>query len=207
MSTLEMLDSIREQFRTSLAELGFAARDPPPASAVPDYKANMHDMNLLHCVLCSGLSPQVVRLVRLKTGVSLIGKGGQTLHLHPSSVNARRLREVGEGHAGAYALYHKKVMTSKVYVHDVTFVSPWSLMLFGSDVSLEREHMTSKTLSVVVDGWLAFKMKEESGVLLKFLKRELDNILLLKVQKPETDIVARSRPVVNTIRRVLASET
>lgn len=26
-----------------------------------------------------------------------------------------------------------QVMTSKVYLHDVTFVSPFSLMLFGSD--------------------------------------------------------------------------
>lgn len=111
MSTLEYLDSVREQFRSSLAELGFAAKDPPPVDAVPDYSRNEHDLNLLRCVLCSGLSPQVVRVVKGKSGVSLVGKTGQVLHLHPSSVNARRLRDVAsaENMAGAYALYHKKV--------------------------------------------------------------------------------------------------
>lgn len=66
--------------------------------------------------------------------------------------------------------------------------------------------MTSKCVEVVVDGWIAFKLKEEQGVLLKCLKRELDNILLLKVEKPDIDMVERSRPIVRTIRRVLRSE-
>jgi hypothetical protein len=59
MSTLEMLESIRGQFRQSLAELGFAPDRPPDPDKPPDYRANEHDISLVKCVLCSGLSPQV----------------------------------------------------------------------------------------------------------------------------------------------------
>jgi len=94
---------------------------------------------------------------------------------------------------------------SQVYIHDITFVSPFSLLLFGGNLFIDREHSSSKRAVVILDEWLAFKMHEESSVLLKYLKREMDKTLLLKIEDPTTDIVARTRPVVEAIKHVLVS--
>lgn len=45
-----------------------------------------------------------------------------------------------------------------------------------------------------------------SSVLLKYLKREMDKTLLLKIEDPTVDLVARTRPVVEALRHVLKSE-
>jgi hypothetical protein len=47
---------------------------------------------------------------------------------------------------------------------------------------------------------------QESSLLIKALKREMDRMLLLKISEPSTDVVARFQPVVATVRKLLRAE-
>jgi hypothetical protein len=53
-----------------------------------------------------------------------------------------------------------QVKTSRVYIHDVTFITPLSLMLFGANVRVSRMEGSRKRCSINVDGWISFKMQE-----------------------------------------------
>ena len=141
-------------------------------------------------------------------GAHFITRDHAEVQIHPSSVNAKRIREAGSSGKGILALYHRKVKTSKVYLHDITFCSPLSLLLFGADVRLSREHggSNSKVTMVTVDGWISFKMREDSSVLLKVLKRKIDDYLLKKIAEPEADHIRSLKPVVDTIRKLLHAE-
>ena len=210
LSALENLESVRRQVLNDLVACGFAP--PPstgPAEAI-DYTANQYDVALLKCILVAGLAPQIAKLVRPTKGqgAHFVVRDGSKVFIHPSSVNAKRVREAAAVGREALALYHRKVETTRVYLHDTTFVSSLSLLLFGTHVRIAREHggVASKSTTVVVDGWVGFKMREESSVLLKVLKKKVDEVLLLKIARPHEDHVRRLQPVVKTIRKLLHAE-
>ncbi len=217
LSALESLDAVRKQIRNDLVACGFAeplppgaAQAPPPAPDQIDYRANEYDVPLLKCILVAGLAPQIAKLVRPARGqgAHFVVRDGTKVFIHPGSVNAKRVREAGPAGREALALYHRKVETTRVYLHDTTFVSSLALLLFGTHVRITREHggVASRATTVVVDGWAGFKMREESSVLLKALKKTIDDVLLLKIARPHEDHVRKLRPVVKTIRALLHVE-
>jgi HrpA-like RNA helicase len=218
LSALQSLEAVRNQIRNDLVACGFAAPlpprqagAPPPAPEEIDYRANEYDVALLKCILVAGLAPQIAKLVRPVKGgkgAHFVVRDGAEAYIHPSSVNAKRVREAAPKGRTALALFHRKVETTRVYLHDTTFVSSLALLLFGTHVRVTREHggVASKATMVVVDGWIGFKMREESSVLLKVLKKKIDEVLLLKIARPHEDHVRRLQPVVSTIRKLLHSE-
>lgn len=214
MSALESLEAVRNQIRNDLVACGFAeplVRQPEDKTPEEiDYRANEHDVALLKCILVAGLAPQIAKLVRPARGqgAHFVVRDGTQAFIHPGSVNAKRVREAGPGGREALALYHRKVETTRVYLHDTTFVSSLALLLFGTHVRITREHggVASKSTMVVVDAWIGFKMREESSVLLKVLKAKVDEVLLLMISRPHEDHVRRLQPVVSTIRKLLHAE-
>jgi len=240
MSALENMEAVRNQLMDNLVKCGFAVPTPTtsssssyssssfnkrsgPASAaaaaaaaaVPaaaiNYNANEYDERLLKCVLLSGLTPQIAKLVRPTRGkgAHFVTKDPTVnVAIHPSSVNAKRIQQAGPEGREALAIYHCKMQTSRTYLHDVSFVSPLSLLLFGSNVRVSREHggVASKVVNIVVDDWLAFKSKEETSVLLTVFKKQLDACLLLKITRPDSDLVFRFHPLVKTLRQLLMIE-
>ena len=58
IATLEMIAELRKQFRQQLVEIGFASRFRPEDEQRPV------DVNLVKCVLCSGLYPNIGKLLR-----------------------------------------------------------------------------------------------------------------------------------------------
>jgi len=200
---------------SSSAAATAAAAAAAAAAAVPaaiiNYNANEYDERLLKCVLLSGLTPQIAKLVRPTRGkgAHFVTKDPTvTVAIHPSSVNAKRIQQAGPEGREALAIYHCKMQTSRTYLHDVSFVSPLSLLLFGSNVRVSREHggVASKVVNIVVDDWLAFKSKEETSVLLTVFKKQLDACLLLKITRPDSDLVFRFYPLVKTLRQLLMIE-
>lgn len=217
MSALESLEAVRNQIRNDLVACGFAEPLSPEQQQQQqrspkeiDYRANEYDVPLLKCILVAGLAPQIAKFVRPARGqgAHFVVRDGTKVFIHPGSVNAKRVREAGPGGREALALYHRKVETTRVYLHDTTFVSSLALLLFGTHVRIRREHggVASKSTMVVMDAWIGFKMREESSVLLKVLKSKVDEVLLLKISRPYEDHVRRLRPVVSTIRKLLHAE-
>ena len=67
-------------------------------------------------ILVAGLAPQVAKLVRpvRGKGAHFVTSDGTKTYIHPSSVNAKRVRECGPGGREALALFHRKVETTRV---------------------------------------------------------------------------------------------
>jgi hypothetical protein len=58
-------------------------------------------------------------------------------------VNFKRLQSVPPVGPDAYLLYHKCVQSTQIYAYDSTFVSPFTLLLFGGEMKIDREHSLS----------------------------------------------------------------
>ncbi|CAN0170159.1 unnamed protein product, partial [Hapterophycus canaliculatus] len=69
--------------------------------------------------------------------VSLQGRKG-TMFLHPMTVNFDK-KELDS----RYGVYHEVVKTSKVYVRDMTTVTPLMLALFGGSLQVHHERQVS----------------------------------------------------------------
>jgi hypothetical protein len=89
-------------------------------------------------------------------------------------------------------VFYEKVKTSQVYIRDCSMIYPCkrahasvrincvssvdALLLFGGEVRVLRERGV-----ISVDEWIKFRAPPEIGVLVRELRRELDELLLRKV--------------------------
>ncbi|XP_033752111.1 ATP-dependent RNA helicase DHX29-like isoform X2 [Pecten maximus] len=107
-----------------------------------------------------------------------VGETGQgPAGVHPSSVN-RTLA------ANGWIAFQEKVTTSKVYLREVTLVSPFSLLLFGGDI-----HVQHTDQLVTVDDRISFTTFAKTGVMFRELRNLLDKLLEKKLAKPSLDLL------------------
>lgn len=89
---------------------------------------------------------------------------GSEVFIHPMSLNHKNLpsiledEEKGIKTKDAYIVYHTKVSSSKLFLHDCTSIPVLALLLFGGDLNFSR---TSKNI-IVVGGWIELKI---SGII------------------------------------------
>ena len=70
--------------------------------------------------------------------------------------------------------------TSKLFVHDVTVIPPYSLLLFGGDISIQHLEGT-----IEVDDWFKFTAPARVGVLVQQLRKYMDSLLEKKFANPD----------------------
>jgi len=174
------------------------------------------DVNLIRCCLFAALYPQVGKLVRpQKTGegATFELRDKTKVAVHPGSINFTRLMNLAPSGKDAFLLYHKKVQSTKIYDYDSTFVSPFTILLFGGDIKIQWEHGAlegDQSIAVTMDNWLSFRMTASSAVLVKYIRHELNQLLLEKfsdpVQAMEEKRKAKAQAVVQSIKRLLTSD-
>ncbi|KAG8445272.1 hypothetical protein GDO86_010160, partial [Hymenochirus boettgeri] len=69
-----------------------------------------------------------------------------------------------------------------IYLYDCTEVSPYSLLFFGGDISIQKDKDQD---TIAVDEWIVFQSPARTAQLVKDLKRELDDLLQEKIEKPQ----------------------
>ena len=84
-----------------------------------------------------------------------------------------------------WVVYLEKMRTTKVYLHDVTPVSPASIMLFGGAIGVV--HASHR---VTVDEWVEFRSYPRTAVVFRRLREALDELLLRKIRDPTFDFAA-----------------
>ena len=184
---------------------------------------------LMRCALCAGLFPQVVRAskfdaVRKKRLKGTKGSGigppkivqgdGVEVFVHPGSLTHSFVKYLLEGGQGsgqgqrfgrskdAFIVYHKKVASDRVYLHDCTLVPAAAILLFGGDLHISRARKgTFET--VTIGSWIHFKMSELHAVLFRRLQTEMESLLRIKVEDPATDITKRQAVLVRVIEMLL----
>ncbi|KFO27909.1 Putative ATP-dependent RNA helicase DHX36 [Fukomys damarensis] len=177
-NTLQMLHNMKGQFAEHLLGAGFVSSRNPK-----DPKANINSDNekIIKAVICAGLYPKVAKirlnLNKKRKMVKVHTKTDGLVSIHPKSVNV----EQTDFHYN-WLIYHLKMRTSSIYLYDCTEVSPYCLLFFGGDISIQKDNDQE---TIAVDEWIIFQSPERIAHLVKDLRKELDTLLQEKIESPQ----------------------
>lgn len=197
--TLVQLEEIRNQLFALLCDIGFL---PPMRRSTGDKllrnptddaaNVNANNIDLLKGVLCAGMYPNIIVAPRtMVNGRGSINKqaAGEIafqsrtkgeVYLHPSvlSFSSKTL-------PSRYCCYHEIIQTRKLYARDITVVSPFALLLFGG--ALQVYHTDG---IMTVDQWLQFRISRVTATLIKYLRSEMETMLLQTIVTPGQNLAA-----------------
>lgn len=217
-STLRMIADLKSQFFTLLVDIGFVDKDKGKRSTEksPEYNTNSDNLRLVKAIICAGLYPNIIRVEnpsaslaaaaskngkndRNKATLKFYTKKNEEVAIHPSSTLFGLPALPSEQEK--WLIYHEKVKTTKVYIRDGTFVAPYPLLLFGGQIDVHHEKQM-----IELDKWILFRANAKVGVLMQKLRRELDKLLLLKIENPHVDVTDAGQSVIDTIVTLIATE-
>ncbi|XP_077991245.1 ATP-dependent DNA/RNA helicase DHX36-like [Glandiceps talaboti] len=175
MNTLKMLEGMKSQFCEYLCDIGFVHNADCKQFAA---NKNADNLELIKAVVCAGLYPNVAQIQKksFKRPPILYTKQDGKVKLHPKSVNAG-VNDLN----GKWLVYHQKIKSSGVFLHDSSVMQPYPLLFFGGDISIGTDHEQDV---VKVDDWIIFQSPPRIAGLVKKLKQELDELLEHKITNP-----------------------
>lgn len=176
-NTLQMLHNMKGQFAEHLLGAGFVSSKNPKDSSS---NINSENEKLIKAVIVAGLYPKVAMIrpnfSKKRPMPKVYTKADGKVCIHPKSVNAEETQ-----FNFTWLIYHLKMRTSCIFLYDCTEVSPFSLLFFGGDVSIQTDQ-DQETISV--DQWIVFQSPARIAHLVKRLKSELDSLLEEKIRSP-----------------------
>ncbi|KAJ7420367.1 ATP-dependent RNA helicase DHX36 [Willisornis vidua] len=199
----QMLHNMKGQFAEHLLAAGFvSSRDPKD----PKSNTNSDNEKLLKAVICAGLYPKVAKIrpsfSKKRKMVKVYTKTDGAVSIHPKSVNV----EESEFHYN-WLVYHLKMRTSSIYLYDCTEVSPYCLLFFGGDISIQKDKDQD---TIAVDEWIVFQSPARIAHLVKNLRQELDDLLQEKIEKPHpvdwNDTKSRDTAVLTAIIDLITTQ-
>uniref|UniRef100_H3CQH5 ATP-dependent DNA/RNA helicase DHX36 n=1 Tax=Tetraodon nigroviridis TaxID=99883 RepID=H3CQH5_TETNG len=176
-NTLQMLQNMKGQFAEHLMHAGFVSSPDPK-----DPKSNVNSDNekLIKAVIVAGLYPKVAKIrqsfSKKNPRVKVYTQSDGKVSIHPKSVNAEE-----QEFNYKWLIYHLKMRTSSIFLYDCTEVSPFSLLFFGGDITIQKDEGDEM---VAVDQWIVFRCPARIAHLVKSLKKELDSLLEEKILNP-----------------------
>ncbi|CAN9511472.1 unnamed protein product [Ophioblennius macclurei] len=176
-NTLQMLHNMKGQFAEHLMNTGFVSSKDPK-----DPKSNVNSDNekLIKAVIVAGLYPKVAMIrpshSKKRPGVKVYTQADGKVCIHPKSVNAEET-----DFNFTWLIYHLKMKTSSIFLYDCTEVSPFSLLFFGGDITIQKDEDQD---TIAVDKWIVFRSPARIAHLVKSLKKELDSLLQEKICNP-----------------------
>ncbi|XP_030622208.1 ATP-dependent DNA/RNA helicase DHX36 [Chanos chanos] len=178
-NTLEMLHNMKRQFGEHLFAAGFVSSQNPKD---PSSNINSENEKLIKAVIVAGLYPKVAKIhpsnpKKRPRQVKVYTKADGKVCIHPKSVNAE------ETHFHyTWLVYHLKMKTSSIFLYDCTEVSPFSLLFFGGEISIQKDQDQE---TIAVDEWIVFQSPARIAHLVKNLRKELDILLEEKIKRPK----------------------
>mmetsp|Transcript_35442 Transcript_35442/g.104078 ORF Transcript_35442/g.104078 Transcript_35442/m.104078 type:complete len:1161 (-) Transcript_35442:105-3587(-) len=164
-----------DQFWGNLADLGLLPelrRLGEADKQAARRSANRHADSplLLKAVLAAGLFPNVLLVSPGRARPSL-SQQKQSVSIHPSSFN-----HMASSFTTSYLVFHEKVKTSKIVVHDVTAVTALDLLLLGGEIKvLHAQHR------VVIDNWIDLTISPRVAVLFKALRHQMMSLMRRRI--------------------------
>uniref|UniRef100_A0A4W6C503 ATP-dependent DNA/RNA helicase DHX36 n=1 Tax=Lates calcarifer TaxID=8187 RepID=A0A4W6C503_LATCA len=174
---IQMLHNMKGQFAEHLMHAGFVSSKDPR-----DPKSNVNSDNekLIKAVIVAGLYPKVAMIrpshSKKRPGVKVYTQADGKVCIHPKSVNAEETE-----FNYTWLIYHLKMRTSSIFLYDCTEVSPFSLLFFGGDITIQKDEDQE---TIAVDRWIVFRSPARIAHLVKSLKKELDSLLEEKIRNP-----------------------
>uniref|UniRef100_A0A667YSW1 ATP-dependent DNA/RNA helicase DHX36 n=1 Tax=Myripristis murdjan TaxID=586833 RepID=A0A667YSW1_9TELE len=176
-NTLQMLHNMKGQFAEHLMGAGFVSSKDPKD---PMSNVNSENEKLIKAVIVAGLYPKVAMIrpshSKKRPGVKVYTQADGKVCIHPKSVNAEETE-----FNYTWLIYHLKMRTSSIFLYDCTEVSPFSLLFFGGDITIQKDEDQE---TIAVDQWIVFRSPARIAHLVKSLKKELDSLLEGKICNP-----------------------
>ncbi|XP_002737580.2 ATP-dependent DNA/RNA helicase DHX36-like [Saccoglossus kowalevskii] len=178
-NTLKMLDNMKTQFCEYLCNIGFVSNTQSKQAAA---NTNSDNVKLIKAVVCAGLYPNVAKIETQMSRKKAFSRGPRLstqqdgrVNLHPKSVNCDQQLD------GKWLIYHQKIRSNGIYLHDSSVIEPYPLLFFGGDITMGKDD----TQDVIrVDDWIVFKASPTIATLVKKLRIELDELLESKITSP-----------------------
>ncbi|KAK1733976.1 ATP-dependent RNA helicase [Skeletonema marinoi] len=224
---LREIDTLRRQFLDLVIDAGLASRDD-----LDDCNMAKQDALITSCCLVASLYPNICTLVRPRKGGPkggrLLTKDGDISRPSSSSFQRKRVNAAAENGKDAYAIYHAKHRTigavgvggqrqrpPETFLPEVNFVSKFSLLLFGGQLELVKN-------AIIIDGWLKFKVSDDSesrkgsaidnAVLILSLRDALDKVIIEHVvetfasSEEKSTMMKRHKGIIEVVRQILSEE-
>ncbi|KAG7123831.1 putative DEAH-box ATP-dependent helicase like protein [Verticillium longisporum] len=206
--TLTDIFATRQQFYGALGEMGVAfdreARGEAPASQ--GYASRI----MLRALTASAFSPQIARIqfpdkkfansmsgaVELDPearAIKYFTEEQGRVFVHPSSTIFGSQSFSG---SAAFMSYFSLISTSKTFIRDLTPFNAFTLLLFSGAIELD-----TMGRGLVVDGWLRLRGWARVGVLVSRLRGMVDDVIRLKVERPEVDL--RDNDVLKAVAKLI----
>lgn len=219
---MDELHGLRSQLASTLGAIGLPRSTAEAAGGVVAGIREMHQVNLVRSLVCAGLYPNVakVQLPDAKFEATAQGAvesanedaravkfytlpdgavGYKRVFLHPSSALFGAANFEQQQRFLVFHSRQQQANTDRIYLRDVTAVSPLALLLFGGEVSINHDRG-----SVTVDSQITFDAPGRVAVLVRELRAECDSLLRAKIEEPALEI--RSHPVLLAIVNLLSNE-
>ena len=193
-NNLNMIKKMRIQFAQYLKDSGFLI-----STKLNDARANYNsqDVNVVSAVLCSGLYPNVIRILKHRNPErtpSFYLSRECRVSLHPKSVNSSN---VSRDFKHEWLCFYEKMKTRQINIYDTSEVGPYAILFFGGDLSTTRTEDNSD--QIAVDGWIKFDARLDIAQTVKKLRSELDKLLEIKIKRPNWIWDDAQRSVIQSI--------
>jgi len=176
-ASMHEIASARRDFYNLLSGIGFVGKGDSFSSFDSD-SWNKNDINrnssnwtLVHAVVFAGLNPNVARLEESCPGSYVLWNRDQQVYFHRTSVNASKKRF--SGHQNWVVFFEKFGTPNRTTITTTCFVGSMSLLLFGGPLVVKHTDRI-----VIVNDWMEIEMAAQIGVMLKELRRQVENLLL-----------------------------
>ncbi|CAN0877048.1 DExH-box ATP-dependent RNA helicase DExH5, mitochondrial [Linum grandiflorum] len=172
VQSMKAIDSLRKEFYSLIRDTGLIDGNT-------NSNGWSHEEHLVRAVICYGLYPGVCSVVNNEKSFSLkTMEDGQVL-LYSNSVNAQN-----SSIPYPWLVFNEKVKVNAVFLRDSTAVSDSMLLLFGGTITKGNADGHLKMLG----GYLEFFMKPTMAEMYTNLKRELDELIQMKLLNPKTSL-------------------
>lgn len=196
---MNMIEKVRNQLK-HLIEDYFASR-------AGDANTNRNNHDLICALMCAALYPNIAR-VRLSADNSskrpclLESKFEKRIAVQPRSINAK----ITDGDIRRSSLqstlivYHEKIRTSSVFIHDLSFISPYALLFFGKTQPCVDQDATSQTTDdiIMVDQWIKINIDSQTKNSIDELKEKF-NYLLERKASTKNLLLDNEKDLIETI--------
>lgn len=190
--TLDLLCSMKEQFVEYLYDMKFISNKDMKAS---EWNINSKNLSLVKAIICASLYPNVAIIKKVsKKRKVLRTLTNENVQLHFGSINLNE-----EYFESPLLVYHLKLKSTAIFLHDSTMVHPLPVLFFGDEIIIDSHDEENNTSVISVCEMLRFKCKYDTAILIKKLKAKLSNLLRYKIAHP--GIVDWT--TVNTEKRIL----
>lgn len=137
------------------------------------YNENGENRDVIHAVVCAGLYPNIGHLRQPVSGDYTLYHKQERLYFHKTSINGKKKRFVDN----SWVVFHEKFGTQyRVSVACTSMVHPFTILLFGGSISVHHVQRT-----VTVDDWIEIGMAAQVAVVLRELRKQIDELLKSKV--------------------------